>query len=251
MKKMLSWSLMACAALFVMAGPAMADANVWVAHGIPEAVVDVYVNGEGPVLEGFTYTSIEGPLSLPAGTYQVDIYGTGTGPGSADPVLSGEVSLVDGQNTTLVAHLMAGGGLALTPFGLDLSGLPRFGSRLGVRHAADAPPVDVVASTRLGFRDTEVIFGVSNPAGASTNVAPGSYSAFLALPGSKDPVVGPIDLLLERQKVYYAYAVGSLADGNFQILLQVLEPEDELGNGDDARLRDTIRRLRSRFGNGG
>ena len=55
--------------------PAAADsheAQLSVLHGIPDLVVDVYVNGD-LTLDDFEPGDLAGPLALPAGTYSVAI----------------------------------------------------------------------------------------------------------------------------------------------------------------------------------
>lgn len=79
-KTVASMALMALAVF--MAVPAMAqteEGQVIVVHGVPDLEVDVYVNGD-LTLEGFQFGDVAGPLSLPAGTYEVEIYGAGSDP---------------------------------------------------------------------------------------------------------------------------------------------------------------------------
>ena len=58
-----------------------ADGQVVVVHGVPDLTVDVYVNGD-LTLENFEFGTVAGPLTLPAGTYDLEIY-----PADADPTL--------------------------------------------------------------------------------------------------------------------------------------------------------------------
>jgi hypothetical protein len=52
------------------------DGQVIVVHGVPDLEVDVYVNGD-LTLEGFQFGDVAGPLALPEGTYDVEIYAAG------------------------------------------------------------------------------------------------------------------------------------------------------------------------------
>ena len=66
-------AVMAATGLAVgLAGPASAasDSMVYVVHGIPGQPVDVYVNGK-KTLDTFAPATVAGPLTLPAGTYDV------------------------------------------------------------------------------------------------------------------------------------------------------------------------------------
>ncbi len=235
----LSLSLMLAASM----GLALADASVYVVHGVPGVNVDVYVNGDGPVLENFEFSTIEGPLSLPAGTYDIDIYAAGADPATSDPAIARTVGLVDGQTVSLVAHLTEEGGLALTPFGLDPSAPGRATSRLSLRHTAAAPPVDLIVRSPARFNDRQVVIGLTNGAGATSAAPAGPAQVTIALPGTTAPVVPQIDLVLEPGKVYAVYAVGSLANESFTVLAQVIEPVLE-GMEDDFK-RDARRSRRS------
>ena len=70
MKKTLMTLVLVASLLGLGAGSALADANLYVAHGIPGVDVDVYVNyteGADPNLPGFMFTQIVGPVTLPQG----------------------------------------------------------------------------------------------------------------------------------------------------------------------------------------
>lgn len=66
--------------------------------------------------------------------------------------LSGPLTLVDGVNSTGVAHLTESGNIALSVFVNNTSGpAPKYQSRLEVRHAAAAPAVDVQVNNIYRF----------------------------------------------------------------------------------------------------
>ena len=89
------------------AAAAPGDAQLSVLHGIPGVTVDVYVDG-AEAIPDFEFETLVGPLTLPAGTYDVGIYADGEGPGDS-PILSGDITLPPGGNVTAVANLDAGG----------------------------------------------------------------------------------------------------------------------------------------------
>ena len=248
--KISRFSAAAIAILALTAGTAaVADANVYVAHGVPGAEVSVFVN-DGLLLGGetpFTFGTITAePTTVPAGTYNVKVCAFGTSPGEANcPLIEADVALADGETSTLVANLTATGGLTLSKFGNDLRATYPRGARIGVRHAAAAPAVDVVLSGVNRFEEISVNFGLNNGAGAATEAPAAPVRATINAAGTSGPAVppSPLDLTLESGKVYYAYAVGSLADGNFTVLLQVLDAEEQNRFNFFQRLRN----LRGRF----
>lgn len=244
MKTLAKVTLTACLMVAASAGFSLADASVYVVHGVPAVAVDVYVNGEGPVLEDFEFSTIAGPLALPAGSYDIDVYVADADPATSDPAIARSVDLVDGQTAALVAHLTEAGGLTLTPFGLDPSATERGASRLALRHTAAAPPVDLIVQSPVRFGDREVVVGLTNGAGAMSAIPSGPTRVTIALPGTRDAVVPEIDIVLEPGKVYAVYAVGSLSDETFTVLAQVIEPVTE-GMEDD--LKRDARRSRGSF----
>jgi hypothetical protein len=238
MKKTLMTLAMIASVFAFGASSALADANLYVAHGIPGVDVDVYVNyteGADPNLPGFMFTQIVGPVTLPQGDYVVDIFVAGADPEVDEPVLSATLGLVDGQNITAVAHLDASGAPTVSTFGLDLRETADEGTRLGVRHTAAAPAVDVVIENESyvfrGADELQARISFNNGAGASTDLPAGAYDIFLTLPGTSGrifPADAPLTLPLESDKIYYAYAVGVFPE-SFQLLLQVLDPVDDEG----------------------
>lgn len=211
---------------------ALANATVYVIHGIPgqsvgieNAPVDVYVNG-GLVLSNFLFRDIAGPLSLPAGTYDIAVYLHGANPAASDPVMTLSAPLTDGQNVSIIAHLTASGGFTLTPFGNNVKSISRSTfsrfiyndddlSRLAVRHTAQAPEVDLLVNDYPSLT-------LTNGAGAGAELFARKYNFALAPSGSLTPVYGPLTLELMDDYAYFVYAVGSLADGTFELILQPL-----------------------------
>ena len=164
--------------------PAVSAADVYVAHGVPGADVDIYVNGD-LLLDNFMYTQIEGPVPVPGGDYLIEVFLTGADPNVDDPVITLETPLLDEQNVTIVAHLTEDGGLKLTPFGNPVQRLPNLVSSFSVRHTAAAPPVDVNLRSLFRFVRGAFTYAVSNGAGAGTRVYPISYGVDITLPGRR------------------------------------------------------------------
>jgi hypothetical protein len=193
------------------------EATVSVLHGVPGLTVDVYANGE-ELIPDFEPGTLTDPLSLPAGTYDLQVFADGDTPDSADPAIEANgVEVPAGANATVVAHLDADGNPALTPFVNDTSATAPGESRLTVRHTAAAPAVDVRA-------DGEVLFpGLTNPNEESGDVPAGTYSADVVLAGTEDVALGPADLDLAEGTSTIVYAWGSAEDGNLDLAVQTID----------------------------
>jgi hypothetical protein len=193
------------------------DATVSVLHGVPGLTVDVYANGE-ELIPDFKPGTLTDPLSLPAGTYDLQVFADGDTPDDSDPAIEAEgVEVPAGANATVVAHLDADGNPTLSLFANDTSPVGAGDARLTVRHTAAAPAVDVRA-------DGDVLFdGLSNPDEASGEVPAGTYSADVALAGTEDVALGPADVDLTEGTSTIVYAWGSAEDGNLDLAVQTID----------------------------
>ena len=198
--------IVAAAAASLLAIPAAASADghgamVSVVHGIEDTPVDIYANGE-PVdgLQGFEFGSYAGPLMLPAGDYEIDVFPAGT---SDTPVLEFDGPLNDGDNVTLVAHPTGDDGIALTPFANDVSP-SEAGARATVVHAANAPTVSILAG------GDPVIEDLSLGDSGSVEVPGGTYDIDIASGGEVVLEVGDTDFAAGQNTTIYA--VGTFPD---------------------------------------
>lgn len=211
--------------------PAQADATVRVIHAIsgnalgldPDLPVDIWVN-DAAFLTGVLFLDYTDPVTLPAGAYDIAIYLAGSNPATTDPVLTLSTALNNGDNVHLIAHFTPGPGIALSAF--ENNDEPRVRDalstriserdvRLTVRHAAD---FDRAAINRLvPFLEPTL----ANGEGLSIEINPGEYRFWLSKAGNRRPVAFDPTAIVNLQAGlhYYVYAVGSLADGSFQLLL--------------------------------
>src|SRR4029453_2919748 len=132
------------AAAAVAPAHAASDATVSILHGVPDATVDVYVNGKA-LLKNFKPGTLTDPQMLPAGSYDLKVVKAGDGPDGDAIMSANNVKVPGGANVTVVAHLTESGKPTLTPYANDVSDLPAGKARVIVRHAAAAPEVDVRA----------------------------------------------------------------------------------------------------------
>jgi hypothetical protein len=206
-------ALVAATALALPATAAAQEgATVTVVHGIPDTPVDVYADGER-LLDDFQPETITDPLSLPAGDYELEVRPADSG-ADAEPIITAEASVEAGQDVSITAHLDADGEPTITPFANDTSEIPAGQARVGVRHAAAAPAVDVLAGGE------PVVEGLENGNEEAVEVDATSVEVGVAAAGETDPVIGPQTLDLAAGGNYAVYAIGSLEDENAGLLVQ-------------------------------
>jgi hypothetical protein len=207
------------AILALAAVPAQADehqASLSVLHGVPDLVVDVWVNGE-LTLDDFEPGEPAGPLALDPGTYTVAITAADATDDSAPAIGPVDLPLEAGTSYTAAAHLTADGTPTATLFTNDTSATAAGQGRLTVRHVAAAPAVDVLAG------DQAVITNLANPDEASLDLDASTVPAAVAATGTTDPVIGPADVPVQDGVATIVYAWGSLEDGNLALATQTIE----------------------------
>ncbi|MFC9825842.1 DUF4397 domain-containing protein [Streptomyces albogriseolus] len=217
----------ACALALGVAAPAVAApaadqdmATVSVVHGIPDMTVDVYANGD-ELLSDFEPGTVTDPQSLKAGTYDIQIFEAGQGPGGT-PALEKKVEVGEGDTATVAAHLSADGKPQLTAFADDVSKVDAGKGRLTVRHIAAAPAVDVRAGGEPVFT------GLTNPNEDSAVVDAGTVEADVVLAGTDTVALGPADLNVAEGASTVVYAWGSAEDDNLALATQKFSGMDSM-----------------------
>jgi hypothetical protein len=191
------------------------NASVTVVHGIPNTPVNVFVNGD-LTLRNFRPGTVAGPLSLPAGRYEVKVFAASNTAGTGNPVISATAQVPAGANVTLAAHLSADGKPTITPFVNDTSKLDPGQARLIVRHTAAAPAVDVRAGGE------PVIRGLTNPRQQVLNLPAATVKADVVLAGTSTVVLGPAGVPLKEGTATIVYAIGSAEQKTLGIVVQTI-----------------------------
>lgn len=213
-------------ALLTLTAPLFAqtgNATVYVVHGIPgEDVgaaralpVDVSVNGTC-ALKNFQFGDIAGPVNLPAGTVTVKISLASASNPCGGPTAIGPagIQLKAGENASIVACLTSDGKPTAKKFTNDVSKAAGGRAKVAVHHTAFAPRVDVTVSPKItinAFRNGEKYVFEADAGAAQVSIAPA---------GSDTPVFGPISLTLTKGTGYLVYAVGSVANNTFTLLVK-------------------------------
>ncbi len=217
------------------------NASLRVIHGINGAdlglasplPVDVYVaEANACLLQGFEFTEVAGPLSLPAGTYTVTISLADAANPCGGPAAIGPapLPLEAGKDYTAIAHLTDTGAPTASLFETPSGALMGRGySRLVAHHTAWAPAVDVLAN-RGGAGNVPVaaIFqNVPNGASGSVDVRPGNWTAYLGLPGTGQPLAGagPWTVTTRPKAATLVFVVGSLVNGLQPIVVETRLPK--------------------------
>ena len=214
----------ALVAMAIAPAHAASNATVSILHGVPDATVDVYANGE-PLLEDFEPGTLTDPQQLPAGTYDLKVVKAGDGSDGEAIMSANNVKVPGGANITVVAHLSDNSKPTLTPYVNDVSSLPAGKARVIVRHDAAAPEVDVRAGGEPVFTD------LANPKEKSAEIDPGTVEADVVLAGTDDVVIGPAPLKVAEGTTTIVYAWGSAEDENLDLAVQTIKGMNGSPNG--------------------
>jgi hypothetical protein len=196
------------------AAPAMAqsEASILLIHGIPDADVDVIVDGE-PVFENFQFGDTQDLSALAGATLTgLTVVLAGTDTAVIGPV---DFEVPASGNYSVIANLDAEGTPALNAYENDTSAIDAGNGRLVVRHDGAAPAVDVKADGAVAFSN------LSNPDEAMADLPAATYSVEVVPTGADEPVViGPADLAVNDGESLIVYAVGSLEGETLTVLTQ-------------------------------
>jgi hypothetical protein len=212
-------------------------ASFVVVHGIPgrdvaagldpTLPVDVQVDGKYCLLQGLTFGTIAGPFDVPAGTYSVAIsLANPIKPCSNGAVISGNVTLAAGEFGSVVAALSRAGKPTAEVFAVDASPVAAGMQRIITAHAADVPPVTVVA-TSLGGGSTEKAAFSVDPGKENESSVPTRTAFSLSVKPQGAPLLPAYQLArfgapLGDQSVSLVFAVGSAATGSATLLTRTL-----------------------------
>ncbi|MBB01399.1 MAG: hypothetical protein CMJ47_02010 [Planctomyces sp.] len=207
------------------------NATVSVLHGIPGLPQPVEVFANGNRLFDFEFGDIEGPLSVTPGIINLEVRLNGTTVLQASPDLQADV------NYTVVAHLLEGGGNALTAFVNDVSrvqGIGELFATVAFRHVADAPAVDLYATRTLN-PEVFVYGNVANGEegldrlGNPSYLLGGGYDIRLTPAGSRRTAFGPEDVgNLSTGDFHSIFAIGELGQSSFRLVVQTIETDQTL-----------------------
>ena len=194
------------------------DAYLYLVHGVPgrdvsttvdpTLPVDVQLNDKICYLHGFSFGSINGPLTLPPGQYDIKISPANTlTPCTNEPFIDSNVSLEGSQNVTAVIALNGSGSPVLSTFGNDFQPVADGEARLSVDYAGENSPIELLVRSSSTSKTIKYMI---NPGEKQLITLPaGSYS-IQAKVGSvtlASQVIG-----LPQRSVTLLFAVGNTAN---------------------------------------
>jgi hypothetical protein len=207
------------------------NAYLYIVHGIPGRdiadnlnpgyPIDILVNGNDCLVRNLTFGNSDGPYTLPAGTYTLQIAEANTlQPCSNAAVLSGSVTLTAGENVSAVAGLNA---TQPTLFALsdDLFSVVPGNGRFVFAQVADAPEL-VATLTQLYVKSPQTFTLVSEPGTEQwVGVPAGTYSVQITASGSTT-VLTSQNITLQDQSVTLAYAAGESLNNTVGLVTRVV-----------------------------
>lgn len=212
------------AAVLLVASVSAADAasRVFVIHGIPGVNVDVYASAAGdpipatPTIPGFQPKQIV-DVRAAAATYDIRIFVQGDDPQTATPVIAVLGAVIpDGVELSILAHLDGHGNPTATVYQND-NAMPRPGwARVSVRHAAEAPAVQLVAGGVPKLALTNPYFG-------DLEVPATTIPLQLQVPFAGTPITPQAQLSFASGTRYFVYAIGSVGGGTFDFIIQAVQ----------------------------
>jgi hypothetical protein len=230
-------SSLAFAFLFVgiLSGVAVAqDATVFIVHGIPgidldldpELPVDISVDGTC-LLQNFKFEEIAGPVSLAPGTYNIQIkLADLSNPCGGTTVIEADVPFEANEKCTVIAHLTEEGGITATKFTHDLSEIKRNKARILMHHTAYAPGVDLMwvpmvdgITARMNQKDE---FENGDKYQMEVRPFPNDTWRFSLAPRGTGTVIFTQDFQFEDFTAYGIFAVGSVVNGTFRLIVNVI-----------------------------
>lgn len=210
-------------ALMVSASAAEAASRVFVIHGILGVTVDVYATPAGsavpttPTIPGFLPKQIADIPGVPAAAYDIRIFAQGANPQTDTPVIAVlGATIPDNVELSILAHLDADGNPTATVYQNDNSRVQAGWARVSVRHAAEAPAVQLVAGGVPKL-------ALSNPYFGDLEVPATTIALQLQVPFTGAAVTPVAPLAFQSGTRYFVYAIGSLTGGTFDFILQAVQ----------------------------
>ena len=186
------------------------NAMVRVVHASPDAPnVDVWVDGE-TVLTDVPFTAVSDYLSVPAGTYNIQVTATG----DTTPVIEADLEFAAGTATTIAAHGLVAE-ITAAVFTDDI-GIADGQSKLRAIHLSPSAPAEVDIAVQGG---DVVVPALAYPeASAYLTLDAGDYPLEIRAAGD-DAAALEFDVTLAANTNYTAFAMD--AEGGVQVIAAV------------------------------
>jgi hypothetical protein len=197
-------------------GPiATSDAAVQLLHGLPGTDVDAYLDGEA-VAASFEAGTIAGPIELAPGSHDLQLFASAdVAPLNAEdrtdqPLVAGTVAIGE-DPISIVAHLDAGGGMAISTFPEDMAELEPGSGRLTIRNLMAGDEVDAAV-------DGGVIGSLAPGEEAVVEVAAGAV--LVELLGADGVTIDTHTVNIDDGELASLSAIGAPSDGSAEVVIQ-------------------------------
>lgn len=173
---------------------------VRILHAVPQApAVDVYIN-EKKVISNLEYKKFSNYLPLLKGDYRIDVFIAGT---IDKPVISGSISLEEGQMFTIAAiGNLDNLELLVINDHVDKQLIQNQSAFRIVQLSANLPPVNIVVNDKDLVEDLQYKQNISY-----VDAKPGQYSIELYLSDGNMSVLS-FGVVLKSNRIYTMYIVG-------------------------------------------
>lgn len=188
---------------------ATSSGQVVVVQAAPGMAVDLSIDGR-PMSRSDHVGKVLGPFRLSAGSHMLKF----TQSSGGAPVTS-VLDVRAGSSSDVVLHFPAsvGGRPLVTSYATPLAAIGPAKARLLVAHTATVAPADVQFDGKTVFRN------IANGEFAQADVPEGTHEvALLATGTDAPPLLGPLDVTLEKRTVTMVYAVGTPKNGSMNVI---------------------------------
>jgi len=207
------------------------NAYLTIVHGIPGRDVadnlnpgfpiDVLINGDTCLPRNLTFGNSSGPLSFPAGTYEVLISESNTlAPCTNPPIITSRVTLKPGASVSAVAAI-SGTQPTLLQFIDNLAPVPPGNARFIFAQAADAPALQATL-TQLFVKSPKTFTVTAEPGKQEkVGVPAGVYLVQVTAVGSTT-VLASEQITLADQSADFTYATGESVNNSVELVTKAL-----------------------------
>ena len=187
----------------------------------PGYPIDILINGKDCLVRNLTFGNTDGPYTLAAGTYTVEISESNTlAPCSNAPVISSSITFKPGDNTSAVAAISSSQPILVT-LPADLGAVVPGNARFVFANVADAPELQATL-TQLYVTSPQTFTVTATPGTENwIGIPDGTYSAQITESGSTT-VLTSENMTLQDQSVTLAYAAGEALNNTVGLVTKVV-----------------------------
>lgn len=236
------------AVLAALAGPANAQATgpLYIVHGLPGAVVDLYLDGD-LLVAGAGPGDIAGPVAAAPGPHRLAVLAAADAPPgdlaarTDDPLVDTSFDLAGDTTTALVVHPGGAGRPTATAFVDDRSPTAPGEGRVTIRNVSAAGTLDVVVDGAT----VPGLTGIEPGGEATVDLEAGDYPTAVAPGGTAEPIADA-PLIVRDGQLTVVYAVGAPDAGTFELLVHDVDddgmqtPPAEIAAGDSGLRAEAV-----------